>query len=94
VAVAAVNSTISLYYYLRIVRQMYIEPMHDDRRPILVSKLLASTITVLTVSVVLLGIIPTFYEKIHRDTNSWFQHEISFHSVIQNKIDILNDKNK
>ena len=25
VAVAAVNSTISLYYYLRIVRQMYIE---------------------------------------------------------------------
>ena len=30
VAVAAVNSTISLYYYLRVVRQMYIEPA-DDR---------------------------------------------------------------
>jgi len=28
VALAAVNSTVSLYYYLRIVRQMYIEP--DD----------------------------------------------------------------
>ena len=27
VALAAVNSTISLYYYLRIVRQMYIEPL-------------------------------------------------------------------
>ncbi|MBI4925185.1 MAG: NADH-quinone oxidoreductase subunit N [Bdellovibrio sp.] len=63
VAVAAINSVISLYYYLRIVRQMYIEPvletttfsMNLSTRCVLGSLVIAS---------VLLGLVPVFYETI------------------------------
>jgi NADH-quinone oxidoreductase subunit N len=81
VAVAAVNSTISLYYYLRIVRQMYIEPVYDRARPLPVTRVMASTIVVLSAAVVLLGIVPMLYENIHRDTNSWLRQGIAGYSV-------------
>lgn len=77
VAVAAVNSTISLYYYLRIVRQMYIEdpgpPSLADGGPALVRSLpvpvtLSWTLAVLTAGVVLMGIIPSLYEAISAQT--------------------------
>src|SRR5690606_25014145 len=54
VAVAAVNSTISLYYYLRVVRQMYIEAPADGARPLPVPATLATTVAALTAGVVLL----------------------------------------
>ncbi len=71
VAVAAVNSTVSLYYYLRIVRQMYIEPTYDDARPLPITRPLAVTVGVLAVGSVLLGIIPFFYETVHAQTIAW-----------------------
>ncbi len=71
VAVAAVNSTISLYYYLRVVRQMYIEPAGEEARALPVSHKLALTQAVLLTGVVLLGLVPTLYEAIHTDTASW-----------------------
>jgi NADH-quinone oxidoreductase subunit N len=71
VAVAAVNSTISLYYYLRVVRQMYIEPAGEEARTLPVSWKLALTQAVLLTGVLLLGIVPTLYEAIHADTASW-----------------------
>jgi len=71
VAVAAVNSTISLYYYLRVVRQMYIEPVYPDAQFIPVSKKMVWTEGVLFVGVILLGIIPVLYEHIHADTVGW-----------------------
>jgi NADH-quinone oxidoreductase subunit N len=71
VAVAAVNSTISLYYYLRIVRQMYIEPADENARRLPITRMLASTILVLNLAVIFLGIIPVFYECIYAQTSLW-----------------------
>jgi len=73
VAVAAINSTISLYYYLRIVRQMYIEPPFADARKLPISPLLASTVIVTAVATIVLGILPTFYELIHTQTIGWLK---------------------
>jgi NADH-quinone oxidoreductase subunit N len=64
VALAAVNSTISLYYYLRIVRQMYIEPPDADMRRLAVTPVMASAILVLSIAVVVLGIVPFAYNHI------------------------------
>ncbi|MBI2425557.1 MAG: NADH-quinone oxidoreductase subunit N [Candidatus Hydrogenedentes bacterium] len=71
VAVAAVNSTISLYYYLRVVRQMYIEPV-DERVPAPGSSVsIGLSLALLSVPVAILGILPTVYEGIHAATIAW-----------------------
>jgi NADH-quinone oxidoreductase subunit N len=71
VAVAAVNSTISLYYYLRIVRQMYIEPGFDDDQPIRPSASIVVALGVSTTLMIVLGIVPFFYEVIYEQTHNW-----------------------
>ncbi len=71
VAVAAVNSTISLYYYLRVVRQMYIEPADAALPKPTTSTHVAVTLGVLSLAIVVLGIIPQFYEHIHTATIGW-----------------------
>jgi NADH-quinone oxidoreductase subunit N len=67
VALAAVNSTISLYYYLRVIRQMYIEPT-TETIPIPITRTLAVTLALLTIALVLMGIVPSLYEIIHKST--------------------------
>ncbi len=71
VAVAAVNSTISLYYYLRVVRQMYIEPADKAAPPPNSSMSIGITLAVLTIALSILGIVPSFYEHIHTATITW-----------------------
>ena len=71
VAVAAVNSTISLYYYLRVVRQMYIEPADKDAQPPNPSMSIGITLAVLTIALSILGIVPAFYQHIHTATIAW-----------------------
>lgn len=71
VAVAAVNSTISLYYYLRIVRQMYIEPADEGATRLPITPTLGATLLVLCVALVLMGIIPSLYETISWQTLTW-----------------------
>ncbi len=71
VAVAAINSTISLYYYLRIVRQMYIEPVYEGATRLPASAPVVATLAVLSLGVVLLGIVPSFYQAIHAQTINW-----------------------
>ncbi|MEY4724171.1 MAG: hypothetical protein RL043_320, partial [Pseudomonadota bacterium] len=68
VGVAAVNSTIALYNYLRIVRQMYIEPVRENDMPPPPGVALGITTGVLCAVVVLLGIIPFFYNAINTST--------------------------
>ena len=72
VAVAAVNSTISLYYYLRIIRQMYIEPVGEETRALSISPALAVTLAITTIATGAIGIIPTVYETVSAQTISWF----------------------
>lgn len=71
VAVAAVNSTISLFYYLRIVRQMYIEPTYEGATALPVTRTLAGAAAVLAAATVLLGVIPFFYQTVHAQTIAW-----------------------
>lgn len=71
VAVAAVNSTISLYYYLRIVRAMYIEPPFENAKALSVSPVMAVTLLIASLGTVLLGIIPFFYDMIEKSTSGW-----------------------
>ena len=71
VAVAAVNSTISLYYYLQIVRQMYIEPADANPQRLDVTPVLALSILVTVTGSVILGVVPAFYEMIHAGTAGW-----------------------
>lgn len=66
VAVAAVNSTISLYYYLRIVRAMYIEPLHGFEHRLRPGMALAGLVFVTGAATVALGIVPSVYEAILR----------------------------
>jgi NADH-quinone oxidoreductase subunit N len=68
---AAINSTVSLYYYLRIVRQMYIEPADEDARPLPLAPLLGATLAVTVAASVLLGIVPLVYHSIHASMVGW-----------------------
>lgn len=66
VAVAAVNSTVSLYYYLRIVKAMYIEPAEASDRVLRPSLALAALVFGTGLATVALGIVPSVYETILR----------------------------
>ena len=71
VALAAINSTVSLYYYLRIVRQMYMEPADEGTRPLHVTPVLGATLALTVAASVLLGVVPLFYHAIHASTCGW-----------------------
>jgi NADH-quinone oxidoreductase subunit N len=71
VAVAAINSTVSLYYYLRIVRAMYIEPPDGSFVRLPVSGVMQTTLVVATIGLVFLGIVPFFYDILVRTTGNW-----------------------
>jgi NADH-quinone oxidoreductase subunit N len=74
VGLAAVNSTISLYYYLRIVRQMYIEEPLPGARPLVAPPLLVTGLLLATVGSVFCGLIPFFFERIGENATQWLAH--------------------
>ena len=71
VAIAAVNSTISLYYYLRIVRQMYMESAPENARSLKVSPLMGTGLAIATAGSLFCGLIPFFYERMTIDAAQW-----------------------
>ncbi len=73
VGVASVNSTISLYYYLRIIRQMYIEPpvAGDEPGVLKTTALIRSTLVLTTIGVSALGILPVIYTTIFNHLADW-----------------------
>ena len=73
VGVATVNSTVSLYYYLRIVRQMYIESPADGALPLKPGALLRAALVLTTVASALLGVVPTVYEAVRTSAAVWLQ---------------------
>jgi NADH-quinone oxidoreductase subunit N len=60
VVAAAVNSTISLYYYLRIVRQMYIEAPDGSDARVQMSWMPRLALGLALLGTVLLGVVPVF----------------------------------
>ncbi len=56
---AALNSTVSLYYYLRVVREAYIEkPDTPHLSPLMMSGVQRATVAILLVAVLLMGLLP------------------------------------
>ena len=55
---AAINTAISLVYYLRVAKTMCIDPQPDTSRPVQLGFLATSYVVVLTLPVVLLGFLP------------------------------------
>jgi NADH-quinone oxidoreductase subunit N len=76
VAVAAVNSTVSLYYYLQIVRQMYVEAPDASTQPLRLTPVLATVLGVTVAGNLLLGVIPFFYQAVHLQTITWLAYWI------------------
>lgn len=73
VAVAAINSTVSLYYYLRVVRQMYIEDPGPSQKALKLKPLLALGLFVSTAASILVGLVPSLYESIGISAQNWIQ---------------------
>jgi NADH-quinone oxidoreductase subunit N len=73
VALAALNSTVSLYYYLRIIRQMYIERPDAAAQPLPVTPAIAATLAVTVVASIALGLAPMAYYAIHASTQGWVE---------------------
>jgi NADH-quinone oxidoreductase subunit N len=71
VAVAAVNSTVSLYYYLRLVRQMYIEAPDTAGVQLRASPLTIIGLSIASFGSVAVGFIPQIYEGILSVTSQW-----------------------
>ena len=55
---AILMSLVSLYYYLMVIRQMYIEPVPEPVPPVTVPRLTFGILSVLFVGIVLLGVYP------------------------------------
>ncbi len=73
VLVAALNSTVSLFYYLRVVKQMYVDPWPEGVGKLRVTSVMSGTIGVTAIVMVFLGILPMFYNAIHNDTIVWLK---------------------
>lgn len=74
VLVAAVNSTISLYYYLRVIKEMYVDPLPaGDEKELRITPVLATTVSVSALAMVAMGLLPFFYEWVHTDTIGWLR---------------------
>jgi proton-translocating NADH-quinone oxidoreductase chain N len=58
VAVAAVNSVIAAFYYLNVVRYMFLVPADEDAEPIRISTPLGSALAATGVLTLLLGVLP------------------------------------
>lgn len=71
VFVAAINSTVSLYYYLRLVRQMYIEDPTPSSKALAKQPLMVFGLTVATAASILIGLVPQVYESIGLAAQSW-----------------------
>ncbi len=71
VTIAALNSTVSLYYYLRIIRQMYIEPLNPQEHPMKSSGLFKMGLGIGVLGSVVCGLIPMIYEHIDTNTIEW-----------------------
>ena len=54
---AATTSLISLYYYLIVIKQMYIQPV-EDTTPLQVPRVMACTLGILLLAIILIGIYP------------------------------------
>jgi NADH-quinone oxidoreductase subunit N len=64
VVFAALNSTISLYYYLLLVKESYINTPEQPMPVLELSNSQRASLTILTAAMILLGLLPVFSDKI------------------------------
>jgi len=73
VGIAAINSTVSLYYYLKIIRQVYIEEVQEGDSKWTINPMIRGVVTSTCIAVIILGVVPYFYETINLHTSSWLK---------------------
>lgn len=73
VAIAAINSTVSLYYYLRLVRQMYIEAPDKNTVAIQVSPWASLGLVIGAAGSILVGLTPQIYQNILIVSTQWLK---------------------
>ncbi|MBA3015647.1 MAG: NADH-quinone oxidoreductase subunit N [Proteobacteria bacterium] len=61
---AALNSTVSLYYYLLLVKEAYIIQPAASSKPLVIDNVQRTTLALLTVTMIILGLIPMFSTSI------------------------------
>ncbi|MDP7579586.1 MAG: NADH-quinone oxidoreductase subunit N [SAR202 cluster bacterium] len=72
---AILTSLVSLYYYLRVIRQIYIEPPIEDR-VIKVPRITLGVLSVLLASLIIVGIYPSpLMETVQHASNALFSSE-------------------
>lgn len=64
VVFAALNSTISLYYYLLLVKEAYITQPSFDQKPLILDPIQKTSLALLTFAMIFAGIIPVFSSNI------------------------------
>lgn len=74
-AIGVTVSFVSLYYYLMVIKQMYLyEPEGSDRARFHVSRPLAGALVVLVAGVLFIGLYPTpLFDVIHSSTEGLFE---------------------
>ena len=74
-AIGITASFVSLYYYLMVIKQMYLyEPEGEDRKRLQVPRAHAAALVVLTAAVLFVGLYPTpLFDVIHSSTEQLFQ---------------------
>lgn len=69
VLVGALNSTVSLYYYLLIIKEAYINKPDENQPPLHLNTLQKINLSILGTGVVLIGLIPIFYNRVSELVN-------------------------
>lgn len=70
VGVAAINSTISLFYYLNVVKKMYMEDSETEQS-LEIGVGIKIALALGSIGIITFGIIPSLYESIYANTNGW-----------------------
>ncbi len=73
VAIAAINSTVSLYYYLKIIKQMYINSPDEDTPSLKAPLVTKAGLILATMGTVFIGLIAPFYDQILWASEQWFK---------------------
>ncbi|MDE2895401.1 MAG: NADH-quinone oxidoreductase subunit N [Chloroflexota bacterium] len=83
-AIGVTASFVSLYYYLMVIKQMYLyEPEGSDRERFHVSRPLAGALVVLVAGVLFIGLYPTpLFDVIHSSTEGLFEQAAALSAAV------------
>jgi len=64
VAIAGLNTVFSLFYYLRVIKAMFIEAPADGQKPIAMPGTIGAFVLVISLPILILGIVPGWLSQL------------------------------